>query len=133
MRRRIVEGAGQTANLVARERSLALFDTPQRRAHHHGETLRGHGKRSRARLTQEVVRGGDEQSAGPAIGHARPLDRTGELLDLTAVAHAEIVHREALDARDAVGTGEQGRPEGVDILGDRRAHAAGENRDALQS
>src|SRR6266704_2688501 len=40
-------------------------------------------ERSRARLAEEVVGGGVEQSAGPASGHARPLDRTGELLDLT--------------------------------------------------
>jgi len=98
MRGRIVEGARQPAD-VARERPLALSTPPSAVP---TTTARRSGPREEAARPpdSEVVRGGDEQSAGPANRHARPLDGAGELLDLAAVADAKVVHREALDMRE---------------------------------
>jgi hypothetical protein len=128
---RVVQGVGEVPRRAAKS-ALSFFHSPQRRPHHHGQSLRCDIERPRSRLDAQIVGGGDEEPGGAAIGHPPPVDGADELLDLSALADAQVRHGEALDLRDAIRSGEECGPEGVEILADRRHHAGGGNGDALR-
>ena len=128
---RVVQGAGEAPRRAARARSPSSTPpsaVPTTTASRSGSTSSGRDPS----LDAQVVGGGDKEPGGAAIGHAPPVDGAGELLDLSALADAQVRHGEALDLRDAIRPGEERGPEGVEILADRRHHAGGGNGDALR-
>jgi hypothetical protein len=127
----VVQSAGKAPRRAAKS-ALPFFHSAQRRSHHDGQSIRLDIERPRPSLDAQVVGGGDKEPGGPAIGHAPPVDGAGELLDLSALADAQVRHGEALDLRDAIRPGEERGPEGVEILADRRHDAGGGNGDALR-
>ena len=126
----VVEGVAQAAaTRVAGQRPLALLDAAERGADDDREARGRH--RANPALRGQLVGGRDQEPRGAALRHAAPRLDPRELLDLAAAAHAEVADREALDLRDARGAGDQRRPEGVEILADRRHDAARLDDNAL--
>ena len=129
MRRGVVEAAGRLAQRAAgREGALELLDPAEGGADRQGDAL---GRRVEGCSREEVVGRGEEQLRGPAARARRPP--RAELLDLAAPAHAETVHGEALDPRDAVAARHESRPEGVEIASDRGDGPRGHDDDGLSA
>jgi hypothetical protein len=112
-----------------RDGALELLDPAERRAHDDGDTL-GSGRKGRA--GEKVLRRGQQELRGATSGAADRRHRL-ELLDLAAAADPQVVHREALDHRNAIGAGHEPRPEAVEVGAERGHGPGGDDRDGLSA
>src|SRR5256712_5799520 len=111
---------------VARQRLLALLHAAERRPQDDGDAG---GWSVEGRPRAQVVGRGEQELGRPAVSPSLTL----ELLDLAAEADAQVAHREALDARNAVHPGDEPRPERVEVGADRRDGPRRDDGDRLSA
>ena len=130
MGRTVVERPDGVARAAARRQgALELLDAAERRAEDDRHSL---GRGGDDGAGQEVLGCGQQDLRG-ATPCPAALRQGPQLLELAPAAHAQILHGEALDHRDAVASRDEPGPERVEVGAERGHGSGGHQGDGLSA